>query len=75
MRDIVDQLIGWHADGVPFAVATVIRTFSSAPRGAGAAMAVSAAGEVVGSISGGCVEAAVVDIAESVLACRFHGDS
>lgn len=67
MRDIVDQLIGWHEDGVPFAVATVIRTFSSAPRGVGAAMAVSAAGEVVGSISGGCVEAAVVDLAETVL--------
>ena len=67
MRDIVDQLIGWHEDGVPFAVATVIRTFSSAPRGVGAAMAVSAAGEVVGSISGGCVEAAVVGLAETVL--------
>ncbi|AKE01247.1 hypothetical protein XU06_29820 (plasmid) [Rhodococcus erythropolis] len=67
MREIVDQLIRWHEDGVRFAVATVIRTFSSAPQGVGAAMAVSAAGEVVGSISGGCVEAAVVDIAETVL--------
>ncbi|MGQ4618831.1 XdhC family protein [Nocardia sp. R7R-8] len=67
MREIADQLIAWHDGEVPFAVATVVRTFSSAPRSPGAVMAVSATGEVVGSISGGCVEAAVVELAESVL--------
>ncbi|MBH0776336.1 XdhC family protein [Nocardia bovistercoris] len=67
MREIVDQLTAWHDDDIPFALATVVRTFSSAPRSAGAAMAVSDRGDVVGSISGGCVEAAVVEAAEEVL--------
>ncbi|KXX55894.1 XdhC family protein [Rhodococcus sp. LB1] len=67
MREIVEQLVRWHDDDVPFALATVVRTFSSAPRGPGAAMAVSVTGDVVGSISGGCVESAVVDLAEMVL--------
>lgn len=67
MRDIVDQLLSWHEAGIEFAVATVIRTFSSAPRSPGTSMAVSVTGEVVGSISGGCVEAAVVAEAEIVL--------
>jgi xanthine dehydrogenase accessory factor len=48
-----------YASGETFAVATVIDTFKSAPRDAGAAMLVSASGEVTGSVSGGCVEGAV----------------
>lgn len=56
MRDIVDGLIAWRARGERFALATVVRTWSSAPRPPGATMAVSASGEVLGSISGGCVE-------------------
>ncbi|MEU5964272.1 XdhC/CoxI family protein [Micromonospora parva] len=62
MRDIVDGLAGWRAAGVAFAVATVARTWRSAPRQPGAAMAVCAHGDVVGSISGGCVEGAVYDL-------------
>jgi xanthine dehydrogenase accessory factor len=62
MRDIVDGLTAWRAAGVAFAVATVVRTWRSAPRQPGAAMAVSADGEVLGSISGGCVEGAVYDL-------------
>jgi xanthine dehydrogenase accessory factor len=67
MRDIADGLAAWRAAGVRFAVATVVRTFSSAPRGPGAAMAVAETGEVLGSVSGGCVEGAVYDLALSVL--------
>jgi xanthine dehydrogenase accessory factor len=63
MRDIADGLAAWRSAGLRFAVATVVRTFSSAPRGPGAAMAVAENGEVLGSVSGGCVESAVYDLA------------
>ena len=62
MRDIVDGLTAWRAAGVAFAMATVVRTWRSAPRQPGAAMAVSADGEVLGSVSGGCVEGAVYEL-------------
>ena len=68
MRDIAPQLREWVAAGTPFGLATVIGTSGSSPRPAGAAMAVSAAGEAVGSISGGCVEGAVYETATDVLA-------
>jgi xanthine dehydrogenase accessory factor len=67
MRDIVDGLIAWRSRGEPFALATVIRTWSSAPRPAGTTMAVSASGEVLGSISGGCVEGATYEVAQQVI--------
>jgi len=67
MRDIADRLRAWRADGVAFAVATVVRTWHSAPRQPGAAMAVSATGEVLGSVSGGCVEGAVYEAAREVI--------
>ena len=49
MREIADGLVAWRAAGLRYAVATVVRTFSSAPRGPGAAMAVAENGEVLGS--------------------------
>ncbi len=58
----------WWQAGETFALATVVRTFRSAPREPGAALAVSAAGEVVGSVSGGCVEGAVYELAGEVRA-------
>ncbi|MEU4245678.1 XdhC/CoxI family protein [Actinoplanes sp. NPDC026619] len=67
MRDIVDGLAAWRADGVRFAVATVVRTWNSAPRQPGAAMAVNEHGEVLGSVSGGCVEGAVYAAAEETI--------
>ncbi|GAA0529556.1 XdhC family protein [Paractinoplanes ferrugineus] len=67
MRDIVEGLAGWRADGVRFAMATVVRTWQSAPRRPGAAMAVSEHGEVLGSVSGGCVEGAVYAAAEQTI--------
>lgn len=68
MRDILDPITGWWAADDTFGLATVVRTFSSAPREPGAAMAVSASGEVVGSVSGGCVEGAVYELATEVTA-------
>jgi xanthine dehydrogenase accessory factor len=67
VRDIVDGLIAWRAEGIAFAVATVVRTWQSAPRPPGAAMAVNERGEVLGSVSGGCVEGAVYAAAEEVI--------
>ncbi len=68
MRDILDQLTKWWDAGETFGLATVVQTFSSAPREPGAALAVSAAGEVVGSVSGGCVEGAVYELSGEVSA-------
>jgi xanthine dehydrogenase accessory factor len=68
VRDILDPITGWWESGDTFGLATVVRTFSSAPREPGAAMAVSAAGEAIGSVSGGCVEGAVYELATQVTA-------
>ncbi|HTZ90774.1 MAG TPA: XdhC/CoxI family protein [Streptosporangiaceae bacterium] len=68
MRDILDPITAWWEANDTFGLATVVRTFSSAPREPGAAMAVSAGGEVVGSVSGGCVEGAVYELATEVTA-------
>ncbi|MFD8495407.1 XdhC family protein [Amycolatopsis sp. NPDC059657] len=64
MRDIAEELRGWEA---PFAVATVVAVRGSAPREVGASMAVRADGSVIGSVSGGCVEGAVYELARQVL--------
>jgi xanthine dehydrogenase accessory factor len=66
VRDILDPISKWWDAGETFGLATVVRTFSSAPREPGAAMAVAADGEVVGSVSGGCVEGAVYELANEV---------
>ena len=68
MRDILDIISKWWEADESFGLATVVRTFSSAPREPGAAMAVSPGGEVVGSVSGGCVEGAVYELADEVKA-------
>ena len=64
----MDQITPWWQAGETFGLATVVRTFRSAPRDPGAALAVSAGGEVIGSVSGGCVEGAVYELATEVLA-------
>ena len=66
MRDILNQIGKWWDADETFGLATVVRTFSSAPREPGAALAVSATGEVVGSVSGGCVEGAVYELSTDV---------
>jgi xanthine/CO dehydrogenase XdhC/CoxF family maturation factor len=62
VRDILTEIAKWWEKGETFGLGTVVRTFRSAPRGPGAAMAVSSGGEVVGSVSGGCVEGAVYEL-------------
>lgn len=68
MREILDDIAVWCGRGERFALATVIRTWRSSPRPAGAAMAVSESGAVVGSVSGGCVEGTLYELAREVLA-------
>jgi xanthine dehydrogenase accessory factor len=67
VRDVLGSLRSWYDSGRPFALATVVGTSKSAPRAPGAAMAVEPGGEVAGSVSGGCVEGAVYDLAQDVL--------
>ena len=61
MREALKALQAWTKAGQPAALATVVRTWGSAPRRPGAKMAISQSGEMAGSVSGGCVEAAVVE--------------
>ncbi|MEU8505392.1 XdhC/CoxI family protein [Streptomyces brevispora] len=68
MRELLSELRAWDDAGTPFALATVVSVRGSAPRAPGAAMAVTADGAVAGSVSGGCVEGAVYEVAGEVLA-------
>ncbi|MFG2727832.1 XdhC family protein [Streptomyces canus] len=68
MLDLADQLSRWCEQGRAFAVATVVTVHGSAPRPPGAALAVDVGGTVIGSVSGGCVEAAVYDLCQEALA-------
>ena len=68
MKEVLDDIARWRAAGHRVAVARVVGVDGSGPRDPGATMAVSDAGEVAGSVSGGCVEGAVVVEALAVLA-------
>lgn len=57
---IPETALGWHRAGRKAALATVIETWGSAPRQAGSQLAISGEGQIMGSVSGGCVEGAVV---------------
>jgi len=70
MQEIVPDIERWHALNKPVALATVIETFGSSPRPVGAKMALTADGEMTGSVSGGCVEGAVVEAGVEVLRTR-----
>src|SRR3954465_2935582 len=67
MRDVLDELIRWWESGKAVGVGTVVATFESAPRPPGASMLVGPDGTAVGSVSGGCVEGAVYELAQSVV--------
>src|ERR671918_3230411 len=68
MRDVLAKLGEWWQKGETAALATVVGTYSSAPRQPGASMLVGPGGEAVGSVSGGCVEGAVYELGQQVLA-------
>ena len=67
MRDVLPELLEWWRSGETVGVGTVVATFRSAPRPPGASMLVGPEGTAVGSVSGGCVEGAVYELAESVV--------
>ena len=67
MTEVMEQVEGWVARGDKVALATVVAVKRSAPRPPGTKMAVNDKGAVTGAVSGGCVEGAVVEVAEEVL--------
>jgi xanthine/CO dehydrogenase XdhC/CoxF family maturation factor len=67
MKDVLPMIEEWRARGERVAIATVVKTLGSAPRGVGAKMAVSAEGSMAGSVSGGCIEGAVFDACQEAL--------
>ena len=67
MKEVLPELKAWEERGDRIAMATVVDVRRSAPRPPGAKMAVNEHGEIAGSVSGGCVEGAVVEVAERVL--------
>jgi xanthine dehydrogenase accessory factor len=71
MRELLDDIDRWQRAGKSVALARVVDIEGSGPRQPGAAMAVNIDGEVAGSVSGGCVEGAVVAEALDIL----HGDA
>jgi xanthine dehydrogenase accessory factor len=66
--DMLHLAAEWHAQGEPTAIATIIDTWGSAPRPRGSRMVLTASGRMAGSVSGGCVEAAVADAARKTFA-------
>lgn len=67
-QDPLDACAAWRDAGQACALATVVSTWGSAPRPAGSKLAISADGRMVGSVSGGCVEGAVIDAALQAMA-------
>jgi xanthine dehydrogenase accessory factor len=68
VKDVLDDIERWRGAGQRVAVARVVAVEGSGPRDPGATMVVNEAGEVAGSVSGGCVEGAVVTEALAILA-------
>ena len=66
--DVLKQAEGWLDAGDSVALATVVRTWGSSPRPVGSQLAVNADGRFVGSVSGGCIEGAVVTEAHESIA-------
>lgn len=67
MYEVLDTVDRWLSDGKKVAIATLIETERSAPRDPGAVLAVSEDMEVAGSVSGGCVEPAVIERSMEVI--------
>jgi xanthine/CO dehydrogenase XdhC/CoxF family maturation factor len=65
--DVLEAAEKWLVEGHRVALATVVKTWGSAPRPAGSAMAISDSGAFLGSVSGGCVEGAVIEAAAETI--------
>jgi xanthine dehydrogenase accessory factor len=72
MKELLDTLDAWRAEGAAMGRAVVVRTFGSAPRPEGAVLLVTDDGRLAGSVSGGCVEGAA---AEEIARARRDGRS
>ncbi len=66
--DVLSAAETWRSEGLGVALATVIETWGSAPRPVGSHLAIDSEGRFLGSVSGGCVEGAVVTEALDVIA-------
>ena len=66
-EDVLSTARQWLADGETVALATVTETWGSSPRPPGSQMAVTASGRMAGSVSGGCIEGAVADVAQRTM--------
>jgi xanthine dehydrogenase accessory factor len=66
-EDVLAAASTWHAAGEGVVIATVVETWGSSPRPRGSRMAVSQGGRIAGSVSGGCVESAVIEAAAATL--------
>ena len=66
-EDVLGTAAAWLAAGEKVAIATVTETWGSSPRPPGSQMAVTASGRMAGSVSGGCIEGAVADVAKQTM--------
>jgi xanthine/CO dehydrogenase XdhC/CoxF family maturation factor len=66
-EQILNTAVEWHRAGRGVALATVVTTWGSSPRPVGSKLAVDDAGQMTGSVSGGCVEGAVVETALEII--------
>lgn len=66
-EDILSTAAEWRSAGEQLALATVVETWGSSPRPAGSMLLVSKSGRLAGSVSGGCIEGAVAEIADRVM--------
>ncbi len=67
VEDVLTQAAAWRKAGEQVAIATVTETWGSSPRPAGSQMAVTASGRMAGSVSGGCIEGAVAEAAQTTM--------
>jgi xanthine/CO dehydrogenase XdhC/CoxF family maturation factor len=65
--DVLPAALAWREAGEGVAIATVTETWGSSPRPAGSQLAISESGRILGSVSGGCIEGAVVEVGREVI--------